>query len=174
MSSMVYPSGRTVTYTPAQSGGNSAGRTGAVQDTAGGVNYVTGASGPGSYATYAPDGSIAGFTSGYATGFAGIANSFSYNTRLQPVNISASAPSATVFSIGYDFHITSGDNGNVFQLVNYKDNTRSQVFTYDQLNRLTSGNTSASNAWGTNYTLDAWGNLSQKLSIQLRSSENLR
>ena len=83
------------------------------------------------------------------------------------------APSATVFSIGYDFHITSGDNGNVFQLVNYKDNTRSQVFTYDQLNRLTSGNTSASNAWGTNYTLDTWGNLSQKTPMPgMLSGEN--
>ena len=56
--------------------------------------------------------------------------------------MSASAPSQTVFSIGYDFHVGNGttgtDNGNVWGITNYKDNTRNQSFTYDVLNRLTS------------------------------------
>ena len=56
--------------------------------------------------------------------------------------MSASAPSQTVFSIGYDFHVGNGttgaDNGNVWGITNYKDNTRNQSFTYDSLNRLTS------------------------------------
>ena len=52
------------------------------------------------------------------------------------------APSQTVFSIGYDFHLGNGttgaDNGNVFGITNYKDATRNQTFTYDALNRLAS------------------------------------
>lgn len=161
LATIVYPSGSTITYTPAQNGG-SAGREGMVQDLAHGINYVTGATGPGSYATYAPDGSIATFNNGYAAGFSGISNTFSYNSRLQPATIQAVSPGATVFSIGYDFHLGSGDNGNVYQVTNYKDNSRSQIFTYDQLNRLSSGKTSASTLWGDNYTYDPWGNLTQK------------
>lgn len=170
---IIYPSGNTVMYTPAASGTNSAGRIGMVQDLGNSINYVTGSTGVGSYATYASDGSIANFYNGASSGFAGIGNTFSYNKRLQAVNISASTSSQTVFSIGYDFRLGNGDNGNVFQLFNYKDNTRSQIFTYDQLNRVSSGKTSASSAWGTNYTYDAWGNLTQKTAMAgTQSGEN--
>lgn len=36
----------------------------------------------------------------------------------------------TVFSIGYDFHFGTGNNGNVFGITNYKDQNRNQTFTY--------------------------------------------
>jgi hypothetical protein len=54
------------------------------------------------------------------------------------------------------------DNGNVFGITNYRDATRSQSLTYDALNRLTSGWSSANTgtySWGENYSIDAWGNL---------------
>jgi RHS repeat-associated protein len=69
---------------------------------------------------------------------------------------------------GYDFHAGNGtsgsgtDNGNVFAITNYRDANRSQAFTYDALNRLASGASSAntgSYSWGENYSIDAWGNL---------------
>jgi RHS repeat-associated protein len=69
---------------------------------------------------------------------------------------------------GYDFHAGNGtansgaDNGNVFAITNYRDANRSQAFTYDALNRLTSGWSSANTgtySWGENYSIDAWGNL---------------
>jgi len=69
---------------------------------------------------------------------------------------------------GYDFHAGNGalgsgsDNGNVFGITNYRDTTRSQSFTYDALNRLASGWSSADTgaySWGENYSIDAWGNL---------------
>jgi len=44
--------------------------------------------------------------------------------------MSASAPSQTVFSIGYDFHYGAGNNGNVWGITNYKDNSRNQSFTW--------------------------------------------
>jgi len=63
--------------------------------------------------------------------------------------MSATAPSQTVFSIGYDFHVGNGatgsDNGNVWGITNYKDPTRSQTFTYDVLNRLTSAQNAGTN-----------------------------
>src|SRR6476646_7346533 len=101
--------------------------------------------------------------------------------------MSASAPSQTVFSIGYDFHVGNGtsgaDNGNVFGITNYKDNTRNQTFTYDLLNRLASaqntGTTCAaavlqnkSEYWGNSYIYDAWGNLLQK-TVTKCGAENL-
>ena len=126
-----YPSGAVVTYTP-----DSAGRTLSAVDSGRGINYVTGA-------TYGPDSALTGFVSG-SGGPAAITSSFTYNKRLQPLTMSATAPSQTVFSIGYDFHAGNGtagtgtDSGNVFGITNYKDTSRSQTFTYDALNRLTS------------------------------------
>jgi hypothetical protein len=125
------------------------------------INYATGA-------TYGPDGAMTGFVSGNSSTFAGITNTYTYNKRLQPVNMSASAPSQTVYSIGYDFHYGAGNNGNVYGITNYKDNTRNQSFGYDQLNRLTSAQNAGTDCtalvlqsktkfWGNNYGYDAWG-----------------
>jgi len=47
-------------------------------------------------------------------------------------------------------------------ITNYRDATRSQSFTYDALNRLTSGWSAANTgamSWGETYSIDAWGNL---------------
>jgi hypothetical protein len=57
---------------------------------------------------------------------------------------------------------TGTTNGNVISITNNKDTTRSQSFTYDALNCLTSGSSSANSgaySWGENYSIDAWGNL---------------
>ena len=158
-----YPSSAAVTYAP-----DSAGRILSAIDSGSGINYVTGA-------TYGPDSALTGFLSGNT-----ITNSFSYNKRLQPVFMSASSPTQTVFSIGYDFHVgngtTGGDNGNVFAITNNKDATRNQSFTYDLLNRLASAqnagtdcsatpkplNPNQTKFWGNGYTYDAWGNLTSK------------
>jgi RHS repeat-associated protein len=175
---LTYPDGSVLTYTP-----SGAGRMISAVDRSSSsiiINYVTGAS-------YGPDGSITSFISGNSGTFAGITNAFTYNKRLQPVNMSANAPGQTVFSIGYDFHVGNGttgaDNGNVFGITNYKDNTRNQTFTYDLLNRLASaqntGTTCAavvlqnkSEYWGNSYIYDAWGNLLQK-TVTKCGAENL-
>src|SRR4051812_6046684 len=166
---LTYPSGNVITYAP-----DSAGRMLSAVDSANGINYVTGA-------TYGPDSALTGFISGYSATFAGITSAFSYNKRLQPVNMSANAPSQTVFSIGYDFHVGNGtsgvDNGNVFGITNYKDTTRNQTFTYDALNRLASARNAGTDCtatvlggnkkfWGNTYTYDAWGNLTTKALLQ--------
>jgi hypothetical protein len=123
------------------------------------------------------------FLSGQSASFAGITNTFNYNNRLQPINMSASAPSQTVFSIGYDFHLGNSNNGNVYGITNYKDPNRNQTFTYDPLNRLISAQNAGTNCaamtvngktqyWGNNYVYDAWGNLYQK-NLTKCGAENL-
>ncbi|MGC2696055.1 MAG: hypothetical protein WA738_09705, partial [Candidatus Angelobacter sp.] len=170
LKTLTYPSGAAVTYTP-----DSAGRITQAVDTANNINYATSAS-------YGADGGLTGFVSG-SGGTAPITNTFTYNKRLQPVNMSAVAGSQTVFSIGYDFHVGNGDNGNVWGITNYKDANRNQTFTYDALNRLTSAqnagtdcskktlNPNQTEYWGNNYGYDAWGNLQGK-SVTKCSAEN--
>jgi RHS repeat-associated protein len=173
---LTYPSGKVITYTP-----DSAGRMLSAIDSGSGTNYVTGA-------TYDATSALAGFISGNSGTFAGITSAFSYNKRLQPVNMSATAPSQTVYSIGYDFHVGNGttgsDNGNVFGIYNFRDRSRDQTFTYDALNRLTSAQNAGINCttmtvnnkteyWGNSYGYDAWGNLINK-AITKCGAENLQ
>jgi RHS repeat-associated protein len=177
LKTLTNPSGAVITYTP-----DSAGRILSAVDSGSGINYVTAA-------TYGRDSELTGFVSGNSGTFAGITNAYSYNKRLQPVNMSATAPSQTVYSIGYDFHAGNGtaatgmDNGNVFGITNYKDTTRNQSFTYDALNRLTSAQNAGTNCaantvngkteyWGNSYGYDAWGNLLAK-TITKCSAEHL-
>ena len=123
---------------------------------------------------------------------AGIVTTNIYNDRLQPILLQAGYidcpvhnppiqcdPPPPFFSLCYDFHLgvavssipcsfsayTSGDNGNVFQVINNVDSTRSAAFDYDSLNRISQANTintTSSNCWGEVYTIDAWGNLTNR------------
>jgi len=85
-----YPSGAVITYTP-----NPDGRVGMVQDLANNINYVVGPGGPGTLASYGPDGALTAFVSGARASFPGITNSFSFNNRLQPINMAAVSPNPT-------------------------------------------------------------------------------
>jgi hypothetical protein len=130
-------------------------------------NYVTSA-------TYAPPGELASASLGAAP----ITLTNAYNDRMQPILLSATTTSATLFSECFDFHLgvavntspcsfcasTAGDNGNIYTIVNNRDNTRSQSFSYDVLNRITSGQ-SGGTQWGETYTIDAWGNLTNRAGI---------
>jgi len=143
-------------------------------------------------ATYAPPGELAGMTMGSATGFAGITVANAYNNRLQPILRSAASPSSTVFSECFDFHLsiavntspcsfsasTAGDNGNVYQIVNTRDNTRTQNFIYDSLNRVQQAYSNGTQ-WGETFGptatspgvapttpgIDAWGNLTNRTGV---------
>jgi RHS repeat-associated protein len=139
-------------------------------DSTDGINFALGA-------TYSPPGELVGVILGSGTsGFAGFTVSNAYNDRLQPLLLSASNGSTSVFSECFDFHLgvaittpspcsfkqyTTGDNDNVYQVVNNRSSSRTQLFSYDSLNRIASaesdgtGNTS----WGDTYVIDAWGNL---------------
>jgi RHS repeat-associated protein len=180
---LTYPSQKVITYTPWNNGTAAVSTPQEAKDLGSNINYVTGA-------TYGPDLALTGFVSG-SGGAAAITNSFSYNRRLQPLAMSATfgSPAQTLFSISYDFHAGNGtpgsgtDNGNVWGITNNKDTTRSQAFTYDSLNRLSSAQNAGTNCtvnvlggkkkfWGNSYSYDAWGNLLQK-TVTKCSAENL-
>ena len=99
-----------------------------------------------------------------------------YNKRLQPILLSASVASTPIFSLCYDFHLgvaissppcsiiatSTGNNGNVFQVLNNVDSSRSATFQYDALNRISQANTittTGANCWGETYLIDAWANM---------------
>lgn len=106
LNTMQYPSGRTITYTY-----NAAQRPVSAVDTANGINYVTSAN-------YAAWGALAGAVYGNSASFPGITLTNGFNSRMQPQTITASTPSATVMSLGYQFNYGAGDNGNVVGITN--------------------------------------------------------
>jgi hypothetical protein len=127
--------GRVMTYTA-----TGAGRMKSVVNTGGSINFVTNA-------TYAPPGELAAFTKGASIN---VANS--YNNRLQPVILAASTSAATIMSLTYDFHSsTHADNGTIYQIVNNRDNNRTQNFLYDSLNRIEQAYTTGPN-WGETFS----------------------
>ena len=160
LATLTYPSGRMVNYAY-----NGAEQATSATDTANSINYAESA-------TYAPQGAMATLTLGYATGFAGINLSDTYNTRLQPNEFKASSSAGTAMDLTYGFvDSSSHNNGNAMGITNNRDTTRSQSFSYDSLNRITWAQTSSThatspaNCWGESYQYDnqttggAWGNL---------------
>lgn len=153
LATLQYPSGRTITYST-----SAAGRTTSVKDVANSLNYLTGA-------TYAPPGGIASFAN-YGT----INGAFSYNSRLQPLQIfygTNSPPSLTgstcpstvgnIMHRVYHFGLGSNDNGNVQEIDNCKDSNRTVFYTFDSLNRIESASTQGTN--GCNPLAACWGQL---------------
>src|SRR5205085_1553096 len=134
--------GHTVAYAP-----SAAGRVLSALDSGSGINYAQSA-------TYAPQGGLKTLTLGAATGFSGIAVSNDYNSRLQPLYLTASSSAGTVLSLSYNFNWGNADNGNVMSIANNRDTTRSAVYTYDDLNRLLTAQTNSA-TWGNSYVYDA-------------------
>jgi RHS repeat-associated protein len=106
-------------------------------------------------------------------------STFIFNSRQQPCWVYAttgtalpwntaqctgSATPGTIFDLKYDFSFGSSNNGNVMGITNNRSgaSVRSQLFTYDSLNRiLTAKTTSTTGAycWDEQFGYDAWGNL---------------
>ena len=154
LASLQYPSGRTITYTT-----TAAGRTVSAVDSANSINYVT-------LAHYAPPGEMASFNY-YGTA---ISAAFSYNSRLQPLQIfygtngvpdltgSACPPThGNIMHRVYHFGAGSGDNGNVQEIENCRDMNRTVFYTYDSLNRIESAGTQGTT--GCNPVAACWGQL---------------
>jgi RHS repeat-associated protein len=165
MATLTYPSGRIITYTP-----NAAGRTISAVDSNGPINYATNAA-------YAPQGSLGGVQNGGS-----LYSIFLYDKALQPcwlytTSTSSGAPTnctqagvtnASILDYQYDFGLGLADNGDINQIANRRDPTRTQNFTYDTLNRISTAQTQTSgvtipnsNCWGLTFNYDIWGNLLQ-------------
>lgn len=166
---IIYPTGdRIVDYTY-----DSAGRASTAHDDLSGAYYVKGPCATGGTingACYAPQSAISQIENG-----GNVFTTYVYNNRLQPCWIfattgtalptntlcSASDPGNAVLDLQYNFN-AGHDNGNVLGITNKRDATRSQSFSYDQVNRIVSAQTSGttgSNCWGETYSYDQWANL---------------
>ncbi len=159
VTSIQYPSSDTVTY-----GVTSAQQPASAVDAGNSINYAAGSCGASSsWACYFPSGALQSVLNGKTGIFAGITASYTYNNRLQPSTMAAASSNGTALYLGYSFVNSNGtNNGNVMSVTNNITTTRSQTFTYDALNRLASGQTSATSGqacWGFNYGYDVWGNL---------------
>jgi RHS repeat-associated protein len=140
-----YPSGRVITYTP-----DSAGRIISAADS-NGTQYVTSA-------TYYANGSE------FQRSYPGIYFSTTLNPRLQVAAFYSDngVVSSYFMNKTYSYGAPHQNNGNISSIVDNKDSSRTQTFTYDLLNRITSGYSAASTgtfSWGETYSVDAWGNL---------------
>jgi RHS repeat-associated protein len=83
---------------------------------------------------------------------------------LQPSEIKASSSAGSAIDITYNFvdPVSQGNAGHVYGIANNLNSSRSQTFTYDQVNRILSAGTTATTGtycWGYQYSYDAWGNL---------------
>jgi len=162
---ITYPSGTVLSYTP-----NMASHVTKVADAT--RTYM-------SNAHYAPAGQLDQAT------FGAVNQTSIFNSRLQPcwlyMNTGSilsptnpcngqTSPPGNVMDLTYDFRIGGGDNGNLMNITNNNTSYRSVAFTYDDLNRITSANTPATDCtvipgtsltknWGEIVTVDAWGNL---------------
>jgi RHS repeat-associated protein len=76
---------------------------------------------------------------------------------------STATPAGNILDLKYNYNSSSQtDNGNVMGITNNRDTTRSQSFAYDQVNRISTAQTSStsgSNCWGETYGYDQWANL---------------
>jgi RHS repeat-associated protein len=157
LATLTYPSGRVITYAP---GG--AGRPLSAVDSANAINYATSVH-------YSPAGSVCSETNGTS-----VVSTFTFNSRLQPLRMQAttsggpatpcSAPTQTgnLLDFTYAFNLGTSDNGNVVSITNNRDTTRTQNFTYDQLNRVATAKTTSTtgaNCWGLSFGYDIWANL---------------
>jgi RHS repeat-associated protein len=161
LATTTYPSGCVITNLY-----NAAGYLLSAADVPNAINYVTAAK-------YAPRGALSGIKNG-----ASINGGFTYNSRMQPLQIAygtGTLPSltgttcptgASILHRLYDFHLGNLDNGNVHIINNCKDANRTQNFFYDSLNRITqaytTGNSPLATSWGETFTIDAWGNVTNK------------
>ena len=156
---LTYPTGRVITYTT-----DSAGRPSEAQDIPNNIFYMQGTcpNGVNSLGVcYAPQGAITSANVGPIGGSTWLKAAMSYNDRLQPNQIQYSNQAGPLMSLQYSFvDASSHNNGNVMGITNLVDGSRSQQYTYDQLNRLltaeTTSNysTSPAHCWGEAYVYD--------------------
>jgi RHS repeat-associated protein len=165
---VTYPTFQIVNYTF-----DSANRPSAVQDASNGITYATGPkTSPGgtcanNVTCYTPQGTVYAVSIGQTASFAGLDITNSYSYRLQPNEFKASSVGGNAIDITYSFvdPATLKNAGHVYSITNNLNSSRTQSFTYDQVNRILSAGTSATTGtycWGYQYSYDAWGNLTSQ------------
>lgn len=156
VATMTYPSGRIITYSY-----DALTRPTSAVDVANSIDYATSA-------TYSP----VGLTSVHNG--SSLVSQFYFNKRLQPCRISVKSTGTSptqctdatnignILDFNYDYNMGVADNGQVKQIANNRNTSRTQNYTYDSLNRILTASTQATTgtyAWGLQFGYDIWGNL---------------
>jgi RHS repeat-associated protein len=153
---LTYPSGLFLTYHP-----TSAARVDKLSDAAG-TAYVD-------QVHYWPVGALHTAKYGVTQNFTGLTQDDTYSPRLQPTILSVASPSQTLLSLNYTFNQGTLqapiNNGNLMSITNNLDSSWSRAFTFDELNRVLSAQTPTSANYGATFTVDPWGNLTNKTQI---------
>jgi RHS repeat-associated protein len=157
IASITYPSGRVLSYSY-----STAQRP--ILTTDGTTKFV-------SQVTYTPPAALSTAIFGAVTGWNAVTETLSYNNRLQFTGILATTPvPSTLINLSYSYNQGGGkNNGDVVQITNNLDSTRTAIYSYDLLNRIY---TAATTVWGDQYGIDAWGNLLSK-TVTVGTAENL-
>jgi RHS repeat-associated protein len=140
------------------SGSNTAGEVLSVTDTTNNITYANSLA-------YAPTGQMLAGTFGHSSSYSGITQSNSFNSRGQPISLTACGTSSCtgagyLLDLSYNYGLGTNDNGNVQSITNGKSSGRNQAFQYtDGLNRLTQA--TSGTTWGVSFSYDPWGNLIQ-------------
>jgi len=158
IATLTYPSGRMITYTT-----SNAQRPTSAQDIVNTVQYAVTAS-------YAPPGQLTGVIYGPVAQYPtwGGTESASFNSRLQPTAVSQVSGAGTGYSLAFNYP-TTGNNGMLSGVTNNVSSGLSESFTYDSLNRILSGTTTATSGtgcWGQSFGSsgvpdDRYSNLTQ-------------
>ena len=144
-----YPSGRAITYT------------------IGAAGLPTGVTDYASAALYTPWGALSSIQMADNSIFV----SNTYNTRLQPSTTTVyTLEIDEIMSKQYNYNLGAGDNGNLVGVTNILNTNRSQIYSYDALNRLTNAQTVGGcsvGCWDLAFSLDEWANLTSVAGTQL-------
>jgi RHS repeat-associated protein len=88
----------------------------------------------------------------------GVVETYSFNQRLQLAENTVGSGGTTFADHLYNY-AQGANNGNVMSVSDKLNSARTQIYTYDSLNRLITANESL---WGVTNTYDPWGNLLQQ------------
>ncbi len=162
IATVTYPSTKVITYTA-----SNAQRLTAAKDVANNIQFATAAS-------YVPPGGLSALVTGQINGgFGGINESHNYNSSLEYTTTKATSTAGTAMDLSLSYNLSGGDNGTVTSVTNNADPGRTQNFSYDPLNRISSATTQATSGvdcWGQNFTPDALANLNTVSSAQCNSA----
>jgi RHS repeat-associated protein len=142
LKTVTYPSGRTITYSV-----SNAERSTSAIDSSNNIQYALTAS-------YAPTGGLNGVIYGkVSSGFNGVSEARTYNSRLQNASIVAASSAGTAENLAFSYG-TSANNGTLNSIQNNVTSGLGQSFTYDSMNRVITGATTSNGVpgcWGQNF-----------------------
>jgi RHS repeat-associated protein len=152
LTQLTYPSGRVVKFNYTTGGGCCNSRLASVTQTVG-TTETTVESGM----QYNAAGGLLNATLG--SGVYSVAETFSYNNRLQQTAITAALSGVTLMNLTYDYGTSSTNTGRVLSRTDSIQPEHSAKYVYDSIYRLSQViSNDPSSSWGISWTFDTWGN----------------